>query len=84
MSKTNQEVKHISSEELQELFQNALNTCLEMEIALKLMSFRLTNQEEFIKRVGTLSDYNSELFNKITQDGTASWEMATKPFKTSK
>lgn len=72
------EVKEIGKEEIQELYSNALNTALEMELAFKLMSFRLTTQEQFIRRVGQLSDYNSELFNKITQDDTASWQMATK------
>lgn len=82
MQKT--EIKEISSEELQELFQNAVNTCLEIELAFKLMAHRLANREAFIKRVATLTDYNSELYNKITQDGTASFNMATMPHKLKK
>lgn len=70
--------KEVSSEEAQDLYQSAINTYLEMDMAFKLHGYRMADQVQFIKRIAQLSDYNSELYNKITQDGTASFKMVSK------
>lgn len=78
MEKVTETKKEVSQEELNELYQNAINTALEMELAFKLMSYRVTTQLAFIQRVADLSEYTAELWNKITQDGTASFDIATR------
>lgn len=44
-----------------EILGQAINTCLEMELAFKLYSFRVVETQMFIARVKDLCDYFAEL-----------------------
>lgn len=67
----------LSETQEQDLFNQAINTALETELAFKLMSFRLTDKEQYIKRVAQLSQFFNEYYNKTTDNGTAEFSIKT-------
>lgn len=51
-----EKLKKLTPQE-QDLLGQAINTALEMEMAFKLYSYRVATPEQFMDRVGDLSDY---------------------------
>ena len=66
-----EEERIASKAEVDQLLGTAINTALEMDVAFKLYSFRIINQDMFLERVRDLSEYYQMEFSNLkkSKDG---------------
>lgn len=69
-----EEERIASKKEYDQLLGTAINTALEMDVAFKLYSFRIINQDMFLERVRDLSEYYQMEFSNLkkSKDGNES------------